>query len=111
MYRQIKFLTMNVGSLISTARRTYLEELLLAKRPDVVMICETHLKSRHTLRIGDYAVLRCDYGKGTALMFRMDLRLSRETLVFNGFVFTAALGRIWRPLVLREAGCFSLPST
>lgn len=65
--------SINLNSLVTITRRAYLSDFLERSKPDIVLLCETKLNSRHTLQFKDYRLIRRDrrdaiLGGGTAIL-------------------------------------------
>lgn len=66
----INIITINMTSLIKRERRAELDQLAKDKNTDIILIQETHLKDRHSLRMSNIKVMRNDEGSGTAICIK-----------------------------------------
>lgn len=60
-----------------------LSDLLKLHRPDIALLCETHLGQKHKLEFDDYRVFRSDRstnGGGTAVLVREDIHAIQRTI-------------------------------
>jgi endonuclease/exonuclease/phosphatase family metal-dependent hydrolase len=57
---KLKILSINVNSVVNLRRRYYLNEILKDMKPDIVLLCETHLKNKHKLSFENYKMVRKD---------------------------------------------------
>lgn len=91
--KNLKIIHINVNSLISISRRYDLQQFLKKHNPDIVLLNETKLNSKHRLNFENYKMIRKDRkdskrGGGTAILIKSNLKHSicsnRET---NSFKF------------------------
>lgn len=58
----LNIIELNVRSLITHHRRHDMLSFLQRHRPDAILLCETHLRPKHTLHFRDYDLIRNDIG-------------------------------------------------
>src|ERR1700744_1941767 len=75
---KLKFLTLNVNSLVSHSKRVQLSSLLKKHEPDIVLLSETKLNAKHKPRFENYIFIRNDRltnkGGGTGILIRSDIK-------------------------------------
>lgn len=76
----INIITINMTSLIKRERRAELDQLAKDKNTDIILIQETHLKDRHSLRMSNMKVMRNDEGSGTAICIKEGIMSERVTV-------------------------------
>lgn len=77
-----KFVEINVNSLISQERRHNLNTFLNTHRPDIVLVVETVLLSKHRIAIPNYHFIRSDKdtytdGRGTGIFIRENINYEK----------------------------------
>jgi hypothetical protein len=78
---KLKIITINVNSLVGLPRRHNLDLFLRKHNPDIVLLCETKLNSKHKLSIRNYKLLRSDRqdrgGGGCGILIKESLAFER----------------------------------
>lgn len=68
----LKVISLNINSLISNVKRAELDIFLKKYKPDILLLCETKLNSKHKISFQNYNVIRNDRhsnrGVGTAII-------------------------------------------
>lgn len=77
---ELRVFLLNANSLVSHERRSYLKEFLDDNRPDILLITETKLSSRHVVSFQGYNLIRTDRissspnpGGGTSILIKNNL--------------------------------------
>lgn len=86
----MKFIVLNVGSLISRAKKVALADFLSENQPDVAFICETRLTENSRLSLQNYGILRSNKLQGTAIIYKNKYKLLDLIMNFNTISVTAA---------------------
>jgi exonuclease III len=81
----IKIIELNVNSVVSLKRRYYLNEILKEKKPDIVLLCETHLSKKFKLSFKDYRMIRKDRTErkkgGCAILIKETMKYKNVNLI------------------------------
>ena len=85
----MKALSININSLISTEKCSDLRLLIEDIRPTVVLIQETHLKTFHRRYFDNYKFIRNDSGVGTGVLIKDSIQHS--IIPFNNNVISATI--------------------
>lgn len=77
----LKIIQINVNSIIKISRRYELQCILDRYNPDIVLLNETKLNSRHNLIFNNHKIIRKDRvnsqkGGGTAILIRNNIKYS-----------------------------------
>ena len=73
-----KIIQINVNSLRSHHKRHALEELLKTHRPDIVLLSETKLESKHTVAFRDYNItVRRGGGTGILTIYKVSILINK----------------------------------
>lgn len=74
---KLKIITLNVNSIVSLARRHYLDQFLKEQKPDIALITETRLNFKYNVFFDNYKVIRSDRthnkGGGCAILIKENL--------------------------------------
>lgn len=74
---QLKIIQLNINSIISLKKRTEFEVFVNKHKPHIILLSETKLNKKHTLKIDGYGILRNDRtknsGGGTAILYQTTL--------------------------------------
>lgn len=93
MTNTLKMIFVNVNSIVSRHRRHYLNLFLMEHKPDVMLLAEHHLSSRHRFDVKGYKVFRRDRlsrrGGGTAVLVRDRFRCEEVVLDTGAIESTA----------------------
>lgn len=110
----MKIVSINVNSIVSQKRRDYLNDFLRSEKPDIMLICETKLSSRHRLSFDNYTLVRKDrrdskLGGGIAVLVKNIYKFeSADSRRIKNFDCLEAAG-IWINMPDNERLCiFSL---
>lgn len=82
--KKLKIIQINVNSLIKIERRYNLQQFLNNHNPDIMLLNETKLNSRHKINFNNYNTIRKDrknaiMGGGTAILIKNDLKYRNYT--------------------------------
>lgn len=77
--KYLNIISLNINSLVSISKQTFLLNFLNKHKPDIMILCETKLNKSRKIKFKDYEIVRKDrpnstLGGGTAILIKKELK-------------------------------------